>query len=129
MEPPSPARLYVAAAGALLFAAGLAGFFADLSWLNFVHLGSGALALLLAGVAARPTALCLGLLYTGLAVWGFSAGEAPIAWAQLTLGLLGLAASANPAPSLNPPPNKTPDPPAPRSDAGISQLKKGTKYL
>jgi hypothetical protein len=94
MEPPSPARLYAAATGALLFAAGLAGFFDDLSWLNFVHLGTGALALLLAGVAPRPTALCLGLLYTGLAVWGFAADEAWMQWPHLALGLLGLAAFA-----------------------------------
>ena len=94
MEPPSPARLYAAAAGARLFATGLAGFFSDLSWLNFVHLGTGALALLLAGVAPRPITLCLGLTYTGLAVWGFSADEAWMQWPHLALGLLGLAAFA-----------------------------------
>lgn len=94
MEPASPARLYAAAAGALLFVAGVAGFFADLSWLNFLHLATGALALLLAGAAARPTALCLGLLYTGLAIWGFSAGEAWMQWPHLALGLAGLAAFA-----------------------------------
>ena len=94
MEPASPARLYVAAAGALLFAAGLAGFFEDLSWINFLHLGTGALALFLAGIAARPTALCLGLIYTGIAIWGFSADEAWMQWPHLALGLLGLAAFA-----------------------------------
>ena len=92
MQPPSPARLYAAAAGALLFVAGLAGFFADLSWLNFAHLATGALALLLAGAAPRPVALCLGLAYTGLAVWGFSSDEAWMQWPHLALGLLGLAA-------------------------------------
>lgn len=95
MEPASPARLYAAAAGLVLFAAGLAGFFADLSWLNFLHLASGALALLLAGAAARPLALGLGLVYTGLALWGFSdGGSTGLAWAHLALGLLGLAAYA-----------------------------------
>ncbi|HVY97821.1 MAG TPA: hypothetical protein VHA54_12740 [Solirubrobacterales bacterium] len=95
MEPASPARLYVAAAGLILFAGGLAGFFADLSWLNFLHLASGAVALLLAGAAARPLALLIGLLYTGLALWGFSdGGAAGMAWAHLALGLCGLAAYA-----------------------------------
>jgi hypothetical protein len=94
MEPASPARLYAAAAGALLFVAGIAGFFDDLSWLNFLHVATGALALLFASAAARPTALTLGLLYTGLAVWGFSGGEAWMQWPHLALGLLGLAAFA-----------------------------------
>jgi len=94
MEPASPARLYAAATGALLFAAGLAGFFEDLSWLNFLHLATGALALFFAAAAARPTALCLGLLYTGLAIWGFSSDEAWLQWPHLALGLLGLAAFA-----------------------------------
>jgi hypothetical protein len=98
MELPSPARLYVAASGALLFVAGTAGFFADLSWLNFVHVATGALALLLAGAAARPTALGLGLFYTGLAVWGFSSAEAWLQWPHLALGLLGLAAFAGSEP-------------------------------
>ena len=98
MQPPSPARLYAAAAGALLFVAGIAGFFDDLSWLNFLHVATGALALLLAGAAPRPTALVLGLLYAGLAVWGFSSGEAWMQWAHLALGLLGLAAYAGSEP-------------------------------
>ncbi len=98
MEPPSPARLYAAATGALLFVAVIVGFFADLSWLNFAHVATGALALLLAGVASRPTALGLGLLYTGLAVWGFSSGEAWLQWPHLVLGLLGLAAFAGSEP-------------------------------
>jgi len=98
MQPPSPARLYAAAAGALLFVAGVAGFFADRSWLNFVHLATGALALLLAGAAPRSVALCLGLLYTGLAVWGFSGSETWMQWPHLALGLLGLAAFAGSEP-------------------------------
>jgi hypothetical protein len=99
MEAASPARLYAAAAGALLFVGGIVGFFHDLSWLNFLHVASGALALLLAGAAARPTALCLGLAYTGLAVWGFSAsGEPAMAWPHLALGVFGLAAFAGSEP-------------------------------
>jgi hypothetical protein len=94
MQPPSPARFYATAAGALLFVGGVAGFFHDLSWLNFLHLASGALALLLAGYAARPAALLLGLLYTGLAVWGFSDAQAWLQWPHLALGLAGLAAFA-----------------------------------
>lgn len=94
MRPPSPARLYAAAAGALLFVAGVAGFFADRSWLEFAHLGCGALALALAGAAPRAVALLLGLAFTGLAIWGFAAGEAWMQWPHLALGLLGLAAWA-----------------------------------
>ena len=86
---PRPARLYAALAGAALFTIGILGFFEDLSWLNFLHLASGALGLLLAGSAARPYALCLGAVYLGLAVFDFdSAG-----WLHLTVGLLGLAAA------------------------------------
>ncbi|MET0559188.1 MAG: hypothetical protein ABW065_11020 [Solirubrobacterales bacterium] len=94
MEPASPARLYAAAAGALLFVAGIAGFFDDRSWLNYAHLATGALALLLASTAPRAVSLRLGLLCTGLAVWGFSNGEAWLQWPHLALGLLGLAAFA-----------------------------------
>ncbi len=90
MEPPSPARLYATVAGATLFAIGLLGFFDDLSWLNFVHLGSGALALLLAGRAARLCALLLGLGYTGLAIFAFGSEG----WLHLAVGVLGLAALA-----------------------------------
>jgi hypothetical protein len=90
MAPPSPARLYATLAGAFLFVFGIAGFFEDLSWLNYLHLASGALGLLLAGSAPRPYALCLGAIYTGLAVLGFDSDG----WLHLTLGLLGLAAGA-----------------------------------
>jgi Domain of unknown function (DUF4383) len=69
MEPPSPARLYAAAVGALLFVAGIVGFFYDASfgslgdveivlgvlpvngWLNLLHLATGALGLAMAGAA------------------------------------------------------------------------------
>jgi hypothetical protein len=100
MQPPSPARLYATLAGLVLFAAGVAGFFFDLSWVNFLHLATGALALLLAGAAPRPCALALGLTYVGVAVWGFTGGEDWLQWPQLALGLLGLAAFAGtPKPS------------------------------
>jgi hypothetical protein len=123
MEPPSPSRLYATAVGALLFVLGIVGFFYSASfgspgsveealgvlkvnaWLNLLHVLCGALGLLLAGVAPRRYALWLGLLYTGLAIWGFSlaAGDAVLgllpanggdATLHLVLGLLGLAAAA-----------------------------------
>jgi hypothetical protein len=90
MEPPSPARLYATLAGAVLFVAGIVGFFHDLSWLNYLYVASGAVGLLLAGVAARPYALCAGAIYTGLAIWEFS----DRGWPHLAVGLLCLAAFA-----------------------------------
>ena len=90
MEPPSPARLYASAAGVVLFVAGLLGFFEDLSWLNYLHLATGALALLLAGRAATLCALVFGLAYTALAVLVF----AEDGWLHLSVGMLGLAAAA-----------------------------------
>lgn len=123
MEAPSPARLYAAAAGLLLFALGLIGFFHSASfgapgeveaalgtlrvngWLNLLHLLSGALGMLAAGVAARPYALAAGTLYTALGVWGLALapGDAILGFLpaaggdealHLALGLLGLAAAA-----------------------------------
>ena len=44
----------------------------------------------MAGIAARPYALCAGLLYTGLAIADFSSRG----WPHLAVGLLGLAAFA-----------------------------------
>ena len=93
MAPPSPARLFATLAGAFLFVFGLAGFFEDLSWLNFLHLGTGALGLLLAGAAPRPYAFAVGVAYTALAILGFEDDG----WLHLTVGLLGLAAAAAPA--------------------------------
>jgi hypothetical protein len=90
MEPPSPARLYATLVGGVLVVLGIAGFFYDLSWLNFLYVGSGALGLVLAGRASRPYALATGLLYTALAIWDFSSAG----WLHLALGLLGLAAVA-----------------------------------
>jgi hypothetical protein len=123
MEPPSPARLYAAAAGALLLVLGLVGFFYSASfgapgdvqaalgvlrvnaWLNLLYVAAGALGLLLAGNASRPYALAVGSLLTLLAIWGFVldpseaiAGYLPAAAGNetlnLTIGLLGLAAAA-----------------------------------
>jgi len=90
MEPPSPARLYATVAGAILFLVGLLGFFESLSWLNFLHLGSGALALLLAGRASRLCALLFGTAYTGLAIFAFGSDG----WLHLAIGVAGLAALA-----------------------------------
>jgi hypothetical protein len=90
MEPPSPARLYATLAGAVLFLAGLFGFFDDRSWLDFLHLGSGALALLLAGRASRLCALLFGVAYTGLAIFAFGS----CGWLHLAIGAAGLAALA-----------------------------------
>ena len=94
MAPPSPARLYASAAGALLIVVGIGGFFFDRDWLNFFHVAAGALSLLLAGAAPRFCALALGLALLGLAAWGFAEGEAWLQWLHLALGLLGLAAYA-----------------------------------
>jgi hypothetical protein len=90
MEPPSPARLYATLVGAILFVAGILGFFHDLSWFNYLYVASGAVGLFLAGAAARPYALCIGAIYTGLAIWEFSNRG----WVHLAVGLLGLAAFA-----------------------------------
>jgi hypothetical protein len=96
MEPPSPARLYATLVGAVLFVAGIVGFFHDLSWLNYLYVASGAAGLFLAGLAARPYALCAGAIYTGLAIWDFSSRG----WPHLAIGLLGLAAFASTRGSL-----------------------------
>jgi uncharacterized membrane protein HdeD (DUF308 family) len=108
MEAPSPARLYAAAIGALLFALGIAGFFGAVevdAWRNLFYAVTGALGLLAASYAARPFALAAGLLYTALAIWGFALGSGEEifgllpaddaeSWLRLAVGLLGLAAAA-----------------------------------
>jgi hypothetical protein len=95
MAPPSPARLYASAGGAVLIAVGIAGFFFDRDWVNFLHVAAGALGLLLAAAAPRLFALGAGLLFLGLAGWGFGDGPgAGMQWLHLALGLLGLAAFA-----------------------------------
>ena len=90
MAPPSPARLFATLAGAVLFVAGIVGFFFDLSWLNYLYVAAGAVGLLLAGRAPRFYALCLGAIFAVLAIVDFSNRG----WAHLALGLLGLAAYA-----------------------------------
>jgi hypothetical protein len=122
-EAASPARLYAAAAGALLFLLGIVGFFYGASfgtpgevahavaglrvnaWLNLLYAALGALGLLLAGAASRAYALGAGALLTALGVWGLALGPGasilsflPAAGSNealaLTLGLLGLLAAA-----------------------------------
>lgn len=123
MEAPSPARLFAAAAGLLLFALGLAGLFAGASfgapgevepslgvlrvngWLNLVHLLAGALGLLAAGLAPRLYALLAGSFFAALGAWGLALppgdsilGFLPAAGGDealhLALGALGLAAAS-----------------------------------
>ena len=132
MEPPSPARLYAAAVGALLVVLGVVGFFYGPSfgspgtldhtlgafrtngWENLLWIVVGALGLLLAGAASRAYALAAGLLLTVLGVWGLALdpgsailGVFPAAGANealhLVLGILGLlAAVATPRPGAEP---------------------------
>jgi hypothetical protein len=107
MEAPSPARLFAAAAGALLLVLGVLGFFYDASfgpidryeealsaiqvngWLNLFYAATGAIGLLVAGVASRAYSLSVGVLYTLVAIVGWGTGAL-----DLVVGLLGLAAAA-----------------------------------
>ena len=107
MEPPSPARLYATVAGALLVVLGIVGFFYDASftglndlepalgvlevnaWFNLIYVLTGAVGVLVAGVASRQYALAMGLLYTLLAIIGWGSEGLHFA-----IGLLGLAAVA-----------------------------------
>lgn len=107
MEPPSPARLFAAAAGAVLVVLGILGFFYTASfgdidhyekalgglqvngWLNLFYVATGALGLLAASAAARAYALLAGALFTLLAILGWGTGAL-----NLVIGLLGLAAAA-----------------------------------
>jgi hypothetical protein len=107
MEAPSPARLYAAAAGVLLFVLGVAGYFYDASfgpldqyeealgtiqvngWLNLLYVATGAVGLLVAGIASRTFSLIAGILFTLLAIVGW--GSTGL---NLAVGLLGLAAAA-----------------------------------
>ncbi|HWT89787.1 MAG TPA: DUF4383 domain-containing protein [Solirubrobacterales bacterium] len=106
MEPASPARLYATLVGALLVLLGVLGFFYTASfdgldsyeealgalqvngWLNLFYAATGALGLLLAGVASRPYSLAVGLLYVALAIVGWGSEGL-----NLVVGLLGLAAA------------------------------------
>ncbi|HEX5982694.1 MAG TPA: DUF4383 domain-containing protein [Solirubrobacterales bacterium] len=110
MEAPSPARLYAAAVGAVLFVLGLLGFFYTASfdglgdyeealgtlpmngWLNLLYVAAGALGLLAAEIAPRRYALAAGLLFTVLAIVGWGSDAL-----NLIVGLLGLAAVAGTA--------------------------------
>jgi hypothetical protein len=123
MEAAGPARLYATAVGAFLVCLGIVGFFYSASfgspgavgaalgalrvnaWLNVLYVAAGALGLLLAASAPRPYALAMGVLFTALAIWGWSLdsgaailGFLPAAGGDealnLVLGLLGLAAVA-----------------------------------
>ncbi|HET9199089.1 MAG TPA: DUF4383 domain-containing protein [Solirubrobacterales bacterium] len=107
MEAPSPARLYAAAAGAVLLVLGAVGFFYDASfgdldrceealgaievngWLNLFYIAVGAVGILVAGVSSRTYALTVGALFVLLAIVGWGTGAL-----NLAVGLLGLAAAA-----------------------------------
>jgi hypothetical protein len=106
MEPASPARLYASVAGALLVVLGIVGFFYDASftalddlqpalgaievnaWFNLFYALTGAVGILVAGVASRQYSLIVGLLYTLLAILGLGTE-----WLHLVIGILGLAAA------------------------------------
>jgi hypothetical protein len=121
MEAPSPARLFAAAAGALLLVLGVVGFFYCASfgpldryeealgaiqvngWLNLFYIATGAVGLLFAGVASRTYSLTIGVLYTLLAIVGWGTGAL-----ELVVGLLGLAAAAGtPRAKTKPEPKKS----------------------
>jgi hypothetical protein len=118
----SPAKLYATLVGGVLVIAGIAGFFYSASfggpgevddafgllsvngWHNLVHILSGALGLFLAGFAARRYAFWLGLVYLGIALWGFvlGSGESILGFfpvntednlLHLVLGVLGVGAA------------------------------------
>jgi hypothetical protein len=107
MEPASPARLYASLAGALLVVLGIVGFFYDASftslddlqpglggidvnaWFNLFYVLTGAVGVLVAGVASRPYSLLVGLLYTLLGIFGPGTE-----WLHLVIGVLGLLAAA-----------------------------------
>jgi hypothetical protein len=110
MEPASPARLYASVAAALLVVLGIVGFFYDASftslddlqtalgaidvnaWFNLLYVFTGAVGVLVAGVASRRYALAMGVLYTLLGIFGPGTG-----WLHLTIGVLGLLAAAGTA--------------------------------
>ena len=93
MNGKTPAQLYALLVGGTLLIAGIIGFFysSDFGspgkvkdvfgilsvngWHNVVHIVTGALGLLALGYAARAYAGLLGLVYVGVAVWGFILGN------------------------------------------------------
>jgi len=107
MEPASPARLYASVAGALLVVLGIVGFFYDASftslddlqpalgaidvnaWINLFYVLTGAVGILVAGVASRQYALLVGFLYTLIGIFGPGTE-----WLHLAIGVLGLFAAA-----------------------------------
>ena len=130
MWPPSPARLYATALGALLVVLGIVGFSYSASfgspgdvepalgalrvngWVNTLYVLAGTVGLLAASAAPRPYAVGAGALFTALAVWGWTLGpgdailgflpaEGGNEALALILGLLGLAA-ARATPSARP---------------------------
>lgn len=96
----TPAQLYALLMGATLVAAGVIGFFYNSSfdtgdsvtrdavfgildvnaWHNIVHLATGALGLAVFRSApnARLYALGLGVVYLGVAIWGFVLGDGEV---------------------------------------------------
>jgi len=107
MEPASPARLYASLVGAVLVVLGIVGFFYDASftslddlqpalagvevnaWFNLFYVLTGALGILVAGVASRSYSLAVGLIYTLLGIFGPGTE-----WLHLVIGVLGLLAAA-----------------------------------
>jgi hypothetical protein len=107
MEPASPARLYASVTGAVLVVLGIVGFFYDASftalddlqpalgaldvnaWFNLLYVLTGAIGILVAGVASRQYSLAVGLIYALLGILGLGTE-----WLHLAIGLLGLAAAA-----------------------------------
>jgi hypothetical protein len=107
MEPASPARLFASLAGALLLVLGIVGFFYDASftslddlqpalgaidvnaWFNLLYVFTGAIGVLVAGVASRQYSLAVGVLYVLLGLFGPGTE-----WLHLVVGVLGLAAAA-----------------------------------
>jgi hypothetical protein len=140
MEAASPARLYATVVGALLVVLGILGFFYTATfggsgsaeeafgllwvngWLNVFYLAIGALGLLLAGTASRSYSLAAGILFTLLAIGGWTIGDGDSILGflpagggneelHLALGLLALAAVAG-----TPKPRRSPRA-APKKDA------------
>jgi Domain of unknown function (DUF4383) len=107
MEPASPARLYASVTGALLVVLGMIGFFYDASftslddlrpalgaidvnaWFNLFYVLTGAIGVLVAGIASRGYSLAVGVLYTLLGIFGPGSE-----WLHLAIGVLGLLAAA-----------------------------------
>jgi len=114
MEAPSPARLFAAAAGALLLMLGVLGFFYDASfgpldayeealgalqvngWLNLFYIATGVAGVLVADASSRGYALATGVIYVALAIVGWGSEGLTLA-----VGVLGLAAAVG-TPKLKP---------------------------